>query len=153
MTALHNPDLLKALATWVGKLKCPYQEQNKPKNNPVKLMSSSPNAWVEIKQTDRGMMQITCIHRIIEQSEHIDMEEVRDECEQFNSLMERVRMPVFVWEDKKRNEFQLHWQETLFTQAELNYIQRSFEQSLCLANSLQSRLGWALVDPTRTVLN
>ncbi len=116
-------------------------------------MSNSPNAWVEIKQTNNGMMEITCIHRIIEQSEHVDIEEIREECEQFNSLMERVRMPVFVWEDKNRNEFQLHWQETLCREAELNYIQRSFEQSLCMANALQGRLGWALISPSQTLLN
>ncbi|MBU0782663.1 MAG: hypothetical protein KJ798_10385 [Gammaproteobacteria bacterium] len=151
MAALHNPDLIKALAAWVGELKSPYHEEYKLNKCPVKLMSSSPNAWVEIKQTDRGMMEVTCIHRVIAQDENNDLDEIRKECAQFNSLMERVRLPVYVWEDEQKEEFQLRWQETLFTQTDLNYIQRFFEQSLYLANALQSRLGWALPHQTQTL--
>lgn len=151
MVALHNPDLIKALAAWVDELKSPYRKDYKLNNCPVKLMSSSPNAWVEIKQTDRGMMEVTCIHRVIEQDESSDLDEIRKECAQFNSLMECVRLPVYVWEDEEKEEFQLRWQETLFTQTDLNYIQRFFEQSLYLANALQSRLGWALLNQTQTL--
>lgn len=151
MAALHNPDLIKALAAWVGELKSPYHEDYKVNNRPVKLMSSSPNAWVEIKQTDQGMMEVTCIHRVIEQDENSDLDEIRKECTQFNSLMDQVRLPVYIWEDEQKEEFQLRWQETLFTKTDLNYIQRFFEQSLYLANAFQSRLGWALPHQTQTL--
>jgi hypothetical protein len=144
MTALTDPELIKALAAWVGQLKSPYHEDKKLNKYPVKLMSSSPNAWLEIKQIGRDMMEITCIHRVIEQDECCDLEEIRHECKQFNSLMERVRLPAYMWEDRSKAEFQLRWQETLVTQADLKYVQRFFEQSLYLANALQSRLGWAL---------
>ncbi|MCE2744938.1 MAG: hypothetical protein LW710_03410 [Burkholderiales bacterium] len=144
MTALTDPELIKALAAWVGQLKSPYHEDKKLNQYPVKLMSSSPNAWLEIKQIGKGMMEITCIHRVIEQDEYCDLEEVRQECKQFNSLMDRVRLPAYMWEDRSKAEFQLRWQETLVTQADLKYVQRFFEQSLYLANALQSRLGWAL---------
>ena len=144
MTALNDPDLIKALAAWVGQLKSPYHEDKQVNKYPVKLMSSSPNAWLEIKQIDQGMMEITCIHRVMEQDEHSDLEGIRKECSQFNALMERVRLPAYMWEDSHKAEFQLRWQETLVTQADLKYVQRFFEQSLYLANALQSRLGWAL---------
>lgn len=151
MTALHDPELIKALATWVGKLKNPYHEEKQLNSYPVKLMTSSPNAWLEIKEVEQGKMEITCIHRVMNQDENSDLEEIRKECTQFNSLMERVRLPVYMWEDKKKSEFQLRWQETLLTQADLKYVQRFFEQSLYLANALQSRLGWALVNQTQTL--
>lgn len=146
MTSLNNQDLLTALATWIGQLKCPYYKEAALENPPVKLMSSSPNAWLEIKEMSKGMMEITCIHRVIEQDENSDLEEIRKECTQFNALMERVRLPAYMWEDKNKSEFQLRWQETLLTQADLKYVQRFFEQSLYLANALQSRLGWALTN-------
>jgi hypothetical protein len=151
MAALHNPELIKALAAWVGELKNPYHEDYKLNNRPVKLMSSSPNAWVEIKQTNQGMMEVTCIHRVIEQDENSDLDEIRKECTQFNSLMDQVRLPVYIWEDEQKEEFQLRWQETLFTKTDLNYIQRFFEQSLYLANAFQSRLGWALPHQTQAL--
>jgi hypothetical protein len=144
MTSLNNQELLNALASWIGQLKCPYYKDEAVKKNPIKLMSSSPNAWLEIKEMDQGLMEITCIHRVIENDEHSNVHEIRKECLQFNSLMERVRLPVYMWEDKSKSEFQLRWQETLLTQADLKYVQRFFEQSLYLANALQSRLGWAL---------
>lgn len=146
MAALNDQELLNALAAWVGHLKCPYQKADKVGQPPVKLMSSSPNAWVEIKQVNQGKMEITCIHRVVEEDESCDLDEIRKECSQFNSLMERVRLPVYMWEDKSKSEFQLRWQETLLTQADLKYVQRFFEQSLYLANALQSRLGRALND-------
>ena len=144
MTSLNNQDLLNALATWIGQLKCPYYKDETLKNLSVKLMSNSPNAWLEIKEVNEGMMEITCIHRVIKQDENSDLDGIRKECKQFNSLMERVRLPAYMWEDKQKSEFQLRWQETLLTQADLQYVQRFFEQSLYLANALQSRLGWAL---------
>ena len=79
------------------------------------------------------------------------LDEIRKECAQFNSLMDQVRLPVYIWEDEQKEEFQLRWQETLFTKTDLNYIQRFFEQSLYLANALQSRLGWALPHQTQTL--
>lgn len=144
MTALHDPELIKALTAWVVKLKDPYQDEKKLDTYPVKLMSSSPNAWLEIKQINQTMMEITCIHRMIEQDEINDIEEVRMECVQFNSLMEKIRLPAYMWEDHQKAEFQLRWQETLVREADLNYVQRFFEQSLYLANALQNRLCWAL---------
>lgn len=144
MTALNNQDLLNALANWVGQQKCPYREDKQVKYTAVKLISNSPNAWLEIKETGQGLMEVTCIHRVMEQDEHSDLEEIRKECTQFNALMERVRLPVYMWEDSNKSEFQLRWQETLLTHADLKYVQRFFEQSLYLANALQSRLGWAL---------
>jgi hypothetical protein len=144
MVALNDKVLLNALAIWVGQLKCPYRQETKASNEPVRLISNSPNAWLEIRQMERGMMEITCIHRVIEQDEYFDLDEIRRECEQFNSLMERVRLPVFIWEDKINSEFQLRWQQTLLEKTDLEYVQRFFEQSLYLANALQSRLGWAL---------
>lgn len=144
MTTLDNQDLLNALANWVGQQKCPYREDKQVKQLTVKLISNSPNAWLEIKETEKGLMEVTCIHRVIEQDEHCDIERIRKECTQFNALMERVRLPAYLWEDNDKSEFQLRWQETLLTRADLKYVQRFFEQSLYLANALQSRLGWAL---------
>lgn len=149
MSSLNDEELLNALATWIGQLKCPYYKDGVVKKMPVTLMSSSPNAWLEIKEMDQGLMEITCIHRVIERDEHSDVEEIRKECSQFNSLMERVRLPVYMWEDTNKAEFQLRWQETLLTRADLKYVQRFFEQSLYLANALQSRLGWALSNQTQ----
>lgn len=149
MTSLNDQELLNTLATWIGQLKSPYYKDEAVKKTPIKLMSNAPNAWLEIKEMDQGFMEITCIHRIIENDDYSDVNEIRKECLQFNSLMERVRLPVYVWEDKSKAEFQLRWQETLRTQADLKYVQRFFEQSLYLANALQSRLGWALSNQTQ----
>jgi hypothetical protein len=149
MPSLNEKELLIALAAWVGKLKDPYSKVKAGPITPVTLQSSSPNAWLEIKQINRNRLEVTCIHRVIEQDDENDLEEIRRECEQFNSLMERVRLPVYMWEDRKKSEFQLRWQETMLTQADLKYVQRFFEQSLFLANALQSRLGWALKGQTQ----
>ena len=149
MTSLRNQDLITALASWVGQMKCPYHKDNKVNHTAVKLMSNSPNAWMEIKEINQGLMEVTCIHRVIEQDENSNLEEIRKECVQFNSLMERVRLPAYMWEDSEKAEFQLRWQETLLTHADLKHVQRFFEQSLYLANALQSRLGWALNSQTQ----
>jgi len=151
MTVLQEPELMKALAKWVGQLKCPYREDKPMKQESIKLMSSSPNAWLEIRQSAQGTMEVTCIHRIIEKHELSNLREIRKECEQFNSLMERVRLPAYMWEDRSKAEFQLRWQETLMTQADLKYVSRFFEQSLYLANALQGRLGWALSNQPQPV--
>lgn len=151
MTALNNQDLLNALANWVGQQKCPYREDKQVKQTSVKLVSNSPNAWLEIKETNKGLIEVTCIHRIMEKCEHSNLEEIRKECTQFNALMERVRLPVYMWEDSDKSEFQLRWQETLLTHADLKYAERFFEQSLYLANALQSRLGWALIDHAQPI--
>lgn len=144
MTKLNNQDLLNALANWVGQQKCPYRGNEQLGRTEVKLISNSPNAWLEIRETTLGLMEVTCIHRLLDHKELNNLDEIRRECSQFNVLMERVRLPVYMWEDKNKLEFQLRWQETLLNHADLKYVQRFFEQSLYLANSLQSRLGWAL---------
>lgn len=151
MPSLNEQELITALAAWVGKLKDPY---SKAKSGPIPLVtlqSCSPNAWLEIKQVDSNSLEVTCIHRVIEQDDDNNLDEIRRECAQFNSLMERVRLPVYIWEDQKKSEFQLRWQETMLTQADMKYVQRFFEQSLYLANALQSRLGWALSDQAQPV--
>lgn len=144
MPSLNENELITALAAWVGKLKDPYTKINCGQIPPIQLQSSSPNAWLEIRRADKNRLDVTCIHRVVEQSDENNLAEIRRECIQFNSLMERVRLPVYVWEDRKKSEFQLRWQETMLTQADLKYVQRFFEQSLYLANALQSRLGWTL---------
>jgi hypothetical protein len=151
MPSLNEQELITALAAWVGKLKDPYSKARSAPIPPVTLQSSSPNAWLEIKQINKNRLEVTCIHRVIEQDDDNNLEEIRRECAQFNSLMERVRLPVYIWEDRDKSEFQLRWQETMLTQADLKYVQRFFEQSLYLANALQSRLGWALSDQAQPV--
>lgn len=151
MPSLNENELITALAAWVGKLKDPYTKTKYSQIPPIQLQSSSPNAWLEIKQINKDRLEVTCIHRVIEQSDENNLAEIRRECAQFNSLMERVRLPVYMWEDRKKSEFQLRWQETMLTRADLKYVQRFFEQSLYLANALQSRLGWALSDQAQPV--
>ena len=144
MPSLNEQELINTLAAWVGKLKDPY---SKSKSNPIPaitLQSSSPNGWLEIKQINNDRLEVTCIHRVIEHSTDTELADIRRECAQFNTLMERVRLPVYMWEDREKSEFQLRWQETMLTRADLKYVQRFFEQSLYLANALQGRLGWAL---------
>lgn len=151
MPSLNEHELITALAVWIGKLKDPYSKTRSGQILPITLQSSSPNAWIEIKQINKERLEVTCIHRVIEQNDDNDLEEIRRECLHFNHLMERVRLPVYLWEDLKKSEFQLRWQETMLTQADLKYVQRFFEQSLYLANALQSRLGWALSDQAQPV--
>jgi hypothetical protein len=151
MPSLNENELITALAAWVGKLRDPYTKNRCGQIPPIQLQSSSPNAWLEIRQLNQDRLEVTCIHRVIEQIDDNNLAEIRRECVQFNSLMERVRLPVYMWEDKNKSEFQLRWQETMLTQSDLKYVQRFFEQSLYLANALQSRLGWALSDQAQPV--
>ena len=120
MPSLNEQELITALAAWVGKLKDPYSKARSAPIPPVTLQSSSPNAWLEIKQVNKDRLEVTCIHRVIEQDDDNNLEEIRRECAQFNSLMERVRLPVYIWEDRDKSEFQLRWQETMLTQADLD---------------------------------
>ena len=151
MPSLNEQELITALATWVGKLRDPYTKNRCAPIPPIQLQSSSPNAWLEIRQLNQDRLEVTCIHRVIEQIDDNNLAEIRRECVQFNSLMERVRLPVYMWEDRNKSEFQLRWQETMLTRADLKYVQRFFEQSLYLANALQGRLGWALSSQSQPI--
>lgn len=151
MTTINDQDLHHALCKWMGLIKNPYLAQHKAKGHSMKLLSNSPNAWIEFNSAMTGTLEIHCIHRLIEPLHAVNKHEAAKESQQFNSLMERVRLPVFMWEDKTRGEWQLRWQERIETIASAKQVKQLFDQSLYLANALQSRLGWSLGSrPTET---
>ncbi len=110
----------------------------------MKLLSNSPNAWIEFNSTESNLLEVHCIHRLTEPPGTLNKHETQRESRQFNTLMERVRLPVFMWEDKTQGEWQLRWQERIETPASAKQIKQLFEQSLNLANALENRLGWSL---------
>lgn len=151
MTALNDQDLHQALCKWMGIIKNPYIPQQKMNVQSMKLPSNSPNAWIEFSSAGTGTLEIHCIHRLLEPLDAINKHEATKESQQFNSLMERVRLPVLMWEDKTTGTWQLRWQERIETETSAQQIKQLFEQSLYLANALQSRLGWSLGNqPTGT---
>ncbi|WP_370264268.1 hypothetical protein [Limnobacter sp.] len=141
MTGLSEQDIIKALASWVHQQKCPYTSRSK---QGMVVATNLPNAWIEFKSIGQSAFQVSSIHTVLAAVGLDDLANVRHEVMQFNKLMERVKLPVFVWEDKKLGQFQLHWQETVYSPLETRLIQSLFEQSLYLANALKGRLTWAL---------
>ncbi|HEX4880320.1 MAG TPA: hypothetical protein VFV39_10780 [Limnobacter sp.] len=143
MTGLSEQEILKALASWVHQQKSPYTSKTKAHSGLV-LPSRLPDAWLEFRTVGENGIEVNSIHTLLTIHDQEDLPKIRLELDQFNKLMERVKLPVFVWEDRKRGHFQLRWQEVMYTPLETALVQRFFEQALYLANALQSRLGWAV---------
>ena len=144
MSSFSEKELLNALAQWVGKMKTPYSNLNDGHSGAacITLATNSPGARVEVKTLGNYSMEFCCIHNLFDNQEINDIIELRQECHQFNSLMETVRIPAYIWENEHTGSFELRWQEALNTYADLALAQRIFDQSLYLANTLDARLGW-----------
>lgn len=144
MNGLDEQVLLKALARWVGKTQCPYTNPSDLNEHAMTLHSNCTHSWLEFKMAGKNAVELTCVHTLFQNTKPTELGEVRHEIQQFNQLMETVMLPVIVWENPANNQFQLLWQEHIQQQTELPLVQRMFEQSMFMANALESRMGWAV---------
>lgn len=155
---LDQIGLIKMWAAWVNHRKNPYINNEgrrvaKPgSEEAVTVMSKLPNAWVECRMSQNDLLEMTCVHRILTLDEDTESEGFEEEIEQFNSLMDSVRIPAMLWFDGETQALQLRWQDCVMPNASFLIIEQVFDQSLTIANAVHTRFarfhamasGWAV---------
>lgn len=145
MHHLLEKDLLNTLAQWVNRLRNPYETSNPSQETSITLRPGSfPDSTLHISTGPSQTLSLTIVHPLACLEEEDQLRAFRKESKQFNLIMEQVRLPVYVWENKSDNRFELRWEEKLANRTELEVLSTLFKQSLYLSNVLSSRLGWGL---------
>lgn len=145
MITISEKELLTTLAKWIDLQKSPFltEAQRSSKDNLVRLSPNGhPGSRVEVNLEKNGLMRFSCVHALFNHEDLKSVVEVRRESQQFNVLMERVKLPTYVWENKKEKRFELRWEESLNGPTEMQVLKTIFQQSLFLSSTLNAQLAW-----------
>lgn len=141
MNGLADHEILKMLAQWVSTHKNPYTSTAKPLER-VTITALSADSWVDVVAQGQGRSAtLACVHRLIKDVPEAHLSALRHEVKRFNELMERVNLPVMVWEHRDAGEFQLLWQEPMRHATDVAQIRTAYEQSMNICHALLSRLS------------
>jgi len=143
MHHLLEKDLLNTLSRWLDQLKNPYHAQTPHQQASIELRPGSfPNSTMQITLNSNQSLKLSFIHPLDCVPAVGGISAFRKECRQFNTLMEHINLPAYVWENKNDQRFELRWEETVIGITELRVLSGLFKQSLYLSNALSSQLGW-----------
>ena len=147
MQYLSNREVVSALARLMIKAKSPYTKLTQ--HDRVKVLgwgngNEGLHSKIEIVRLTRQGMELDCIQDVLHIPSKFSSKKVQSEILQFNELMSRIQMPVFMWHNTEREALELHWQERLDDLSDMVLVHRMFEQGTLLRNSMEKklRLNW-----------
>lgn len=135
----------QVLAAWLNVVKSPYFEA-KDSQKSYEIQGGSNldgiHSRILLQENDPQLVEVEIIHTLHNLGRLVEHSQVHHDIAQFNTLMENVKLPTFVWFNAEGRCFELHWQERLGKQAELMFIKQLYTQSFQLAYCLSNKLAW-----------
>lgn len=154
MHHLLEKDLLNTLSRWLDQIKNPYHPQTPHQKASIVLRPGSfPNSAMQIVLNSDQSLKLSFIHPLDCLPEVGGLSAFRKECRQFNTLMEQIKLPAYVWENESKQRFELRWEETVGGITELRVLSGLFKQSLYLSNALSTQLGWRSAHDVRKTMH
>jgi hypothetical protein len=140
MMQINERELNTTVLQLISQIKNPYLQNPVIEPTVLKITTGLPDSQLEFEQSSKKHLLVNCVHTLIETFDAQETAEVREEANQFNQLMEKVMLPVVMWENKKTNQFQLRWQERFALDKNPSQLWQTFSQSLSLALAVRSKL-------------
>lgn len=143
MMQINERELNSTVLQLINKIKNPYYLENPVSDTTVlKVATGMPDSALEFDvENNRKQLLVNCVHVLVETVDAQESNQVRQEALQFNQLMEKVMLPVVMWENQKTNQFQLRWQERFSVEEKHSeQLWQTFSQSLNLALAVRSKL-------------
>lgn len=142
MQFMSNQELVSELAKLMIRTQNPYWSPQTTKSTLLSWAQGveGMHSHIEVLSMNKAMVTIDCVHELLVVPAGTKPEFVQREIMQFNDMMDRVLLPTFLWMNPATHKLELHWQETMKANLDMQVAEQMFEQSAMLRNSMEKRL-------------
>ncbi len=143
MHYLSDQELVSVLANFILRSKSPYTRLADYDHTTLVSWSAGKlglNSKVDIVSINSKCLTVDCIHDLLHLPNLTTHLGARQEVKQFNSMMEKVSLPVFLWINPSNDVLELHWQENIKNSLDMKLAEKMFSQSKIMRDSMQKRL-------------
>lgn len=143
MQYLSDQELVSVLSNFILRSKSPYTRLADYEQTTLiswNIDTHGLNSRVDIVEIASKCLTVDCVHDLFHLPNLAAHLEIQQEISQFNAMMEKISLPVFLWMNQDSEILELHWQESIRSGHDMKLAEKMFQQSKVMRDSMEKRL-------------